>query len=79
MAQGMSGFEGVFILEMIRSYSEEIAEFMEGIFEELSMILWFTGIPIVLFISALQRIKHTLYEAARIDRANEWQILWKIS
>lgn len=79
MAQGMSGFEGVFILEMIRSYSEDIAEFMEGIFEELSMILWFTGIPIVLFISALQRINHTLYEAARIDRANEWQILWKIT
>lgn len=79
MAQGMSGYEGVFILEMIRSYSPDIAEFMEGIFEELSMILWFTGIPIVLFISALQRINTSLYEAARIDRANEWQILWKIT
>lgn len=79
MAQGMSGFEGVFILEMIRSYSHDIAEFMEGIFEQLSMILWFTGIPIVLFISALQRINSSLYEAAKIDRANEWQILWKIT
>lgn len=78
-AQGMSGYEGVFILEMIRSYSPAVANFMEGVFDELTMILWFTGIPIVLFISALQRINHTLYEAAKIDQANEWQTLWKIT
>lgn len=80
MAQGMdSGMEGVFVLEMIRSYSPAIANFAEGVFDQLSMILWFTGIPIVLFISALQRINPSLYEAARIDMANEWQILWKIT
>lgn len=79
VAQGMSGYEGVFILDMIRSYSPSVATFMEGVFDQLSMILWFTGIPIVLFISALQRINHSLYEAAKIDRANEWQILWKIT
>lgn len=79
-AQGVTnGYQGVFILEMIRSYSPMIAGFMEGVFDELSMILWFTGIPIVLFISALQRVNSVLYEAARIDRANEWQILWKIT
>ena len=78
-AQGISGYEGVFILEMIRSYSPQIARFMENVFDQLTMILWFTGIPIVLFISALQRINSSLYEAARIDRANEWQILWKIT
>lgn len=78
-AQGMSSYDGVFILEMIRSYSPQIAHFMETIFDQLSMILWFTGIPIVLFISALQRINGSLYEAAKIDMANEWQILWKIT
>lgn len=80
MAQGMgSSYEGVFILDMIRSYSPRMALFMGDIFDELTMILWFTGIPIVLFISALQRINSSLYEAARIDMANEWQILWKIT
>ena len=79
-AQGMySGYEGVFILDMIRSYSPRIAVFMEGIFDQLTMILWFTGIPIVLFVSGLQRINGSLYEAAKIDMANEWQILWKIT
>lgn len=79
-AQGMSGgYEGVFILEMIRSYSPQAARFMVSIFDQLTMILWFTGIPIVLFVSGLQRINISLYEAAKIDMANEWQILWKIT
>lgn len=80
LAQGMnSGYDGVFILEMIRSYSPQIARFMGDVFDQLTMILWFTGIPIVLFVSGLQRINISLYEAAKIDMANEWQILWKIT
>lgn len=80
MAQGTGGgYDGVFILEMIRSYSPQIARFMGDIFDQLTMILWFTGIPIVLFVSGLQRINGSLYEAAKIDMANEWQILWKIT
>lgn len=81
MAQGAGGsvYDGVFVLEIIHSYSPRIANFLEDIFDQLSMILWFTGIPIVLFISALQRINFSLFEAANIDGANEWQILWKIT
>lgn len=81
MAQGAGGsvYDGVFVLEIIHSYSPQIANFLEDIFDQLSMILWFTGIPIVLFISALQRINLSLFEAANIDGANEWQILWKIT
>ena len=79
-AQGMTNtYDGVFILQMIASYSPQVARFMVNIFDQLSMILWFTGIPIVLFISSLQRINNSLYEAAHIDMANEWQILWKIT
>lgn len=80
MAQGAGGsvYESVFVLQIIYSYSPRLAIFLEDIFDQLSMILWFTGIPIVLFISALQRINPSLYEASKIDGANEWQILWKI-
>lgn len=80
MTQGMtSAYDGVLILEMVRSYSPFAAKFMEDVFDQLTMILWFTGIPIVLFVSGLQRINTSLYEAAKIDMANEWQILWKIT
>ncbi|MBR5968601.1 MAG: sugar ABC transporter permease, partial [Lachnospiraceae bacterium] len=81
---GMQLFAGqsysdIFIIQMIASYSKRAAVLMTDIFEQLSTILWFTGIPIVLFINGLQKINPSLYEAAKIDSANSWQILWKIT
>ena len=40
------------------------------------MVYW---IPIILFINGLQRINPSLFEAAKIDGATTWQILWKIT
>ena len=72
-------YSDIFIIQMIASYSKSAASLMTDVFSELSTILWFTGIPIVLFINGLQKINPSLYEAARIDSANSWQILWKIT
>ncbi len=69
----------LFIFQVLFSYSPMMARTLYGVFDSLSSILWFTGIPIVLFINALQKINPSMYEAARIDAANEWQILWKIT
>lgn len=69
----------VFLLHVIESYSVTAAEILVKIFENLSIMLWFTGIPIVLFINGLQKINPSLYEAARIDSATDWQMLWKIT
>lgn len=55
------------------------ADAMVSLFDNLSIILWFAGIPIVLFINGLQKINPSLYEAAKIDSATNWQILWKIT
>ncbi len=68
-----------FLIRMIYSYSEPLADAMVSLFDNLSIILWFTGIPIVLFINGLQKINPSLFEAARIDSATSWQILWKIT
>ena len=64
---------------MIQSYSPGLANALAEIFNQLSIILWFTGIPIVLFINGLQKISTSIYEAAKIDSANAWQIMWKIT
>ena len=37
------------------------------------------GRPIILYIAAMSSIPKTLYEAAMIDGATEWQMLWKIT
>ncbi len=68
-----------FIISMIESYSPFISGLLVDIFANLISILWFTGIPIILFINALQRIDSSTYEAARVDGATPWQILWKIT
>lgn len=72
-------FTDLFIVQMIAQYSREFAGVLIGVFEQLSIILWFTGIPIILYINGLQKINPSLFEAAQIDSANAWQILWKIT
>ncbi len=76
--EAVSRYDGLFVLNMIESYSRPFANLLTGVLDELSIILWFTGIPIVLFINGLQKINPSLFEAAKIDSANNWQILWKI-
>lgn len=72
-------FSDIFIVQMLAVYSRQLAMLLVDVFSELTTILWFTGIPIVLFINGLQKINPSLYEAAQIDSANSWQILWKIT
>lgn len=72
-------FTDIFIVQMIAVYSPDLAEILIGVFDQLSIILWFTGIPIILYINGLQKINPSLFEAASIDSANSWQILWKIT
>jgi ABC-type sugar transport system permease subunit len=72
-------FTDIFIVQMIHTYSPQFANILIGVFNQLSIILWFTGIPIILYINGLQKINPNLYEAAQIDSANAWQILWKIT
>ena len=72
-------YSNIFIMQMIQSYSAPLATTIAQVFDQLSIILWFTGIPIVLFINGLQKINVSIYEAAKIDSANAWQIMWKIT
>jgi ABC-type sugar transport system permease subunit len=73
-----SGIEDMILFQMVWQFSRPLANALVFLFENFSMVLWFTGIPIVLFISALQKINSSMLEAAKIDSATSWQILWKI-
>lgn len=69
----------IFVYQIIESYSPQLADIIVFLFNNFALVLWFTGIPIVLFLSALQKINTNLFEAAQIDGATQWQILWKIT
>lgn len=73
------GIEDMMLYNMIAQFSRPVARGLSILFENYSMVLWFTGIPIVLFINGLQKISVHVIEAARIDAATPWQILWKIT
>ncbi len=78
-ATTLDDFSENIIFTMLNNYSPFFAEIMLSLFQNFTMVLWFTGIPIILFINGLQKINQSLFEAAKIDGATNWQILWKIT
>lgn len=43
------------------------------------LILWYSGVQILIFLAGRQTIGSSVYEAARIDGANPWEVFWKIT
>jgi multiple sugar transport system permease protein len=42
-------------------------------------VWWIIGLPMTLFLAALQQIPAELYEAAALDKAGRWRTLWSIT
>ncbi|UUX34988.1 carbohydrate ABC transporter permease [Fundicoccus culcitae] len=49
------------------------------IVNNIIILLWFSGVQILIFISALQKVDKQVYEAAAIDGASGWEAFWKIT
>lgn len=49
------------------------------VLDNLVLILWFSGVQILLFLAGLQKISPSIYEAAEIDGAGSWEKFWKIT
>ena len=56
-----------------------ITEVVQGFLDRITVVLWKSGVQIVLFLAGLQGISGSLYEAARVDGATEWEMFWKIT
>lgn len=81
MSGGATAFASVsdlFVFRMVANYSRPLTRGIEVLFINFTIVLWFTGIPIILFINAFQKIDKGLFEAAEIDGASWWQMIWKI-
>ncbi|TDB77580.1 sugar ABC transporter permease [Micromonospora sp. KC723] len=51
-----------------------------ALYSVMVMLVWFQlGYPVVMFMSGLQRVDPSLYEAASIDGAGWWQRFWRIA
>ena len=49
------------------------------IFDNIVIILWYSGVQTLIILAGLQKIGDPIYEAASIDGATAWQKFWKIT
>lgn len=56
-----------------------LASGVSFIFQYILLLLWYTGVQILIFLAALQKIDTSLYEAAKIDGGSGWECFWKIT
>lgn len=52
---------------------------VQSFLDRITIILWKSGVQIILFLAGLQGISGSLYEAAKCDGATEWEMFWKIT
>jgi ABC-type sugar transport system permease subunit len=56
-----------------------IVEPIVNLFNNMIMVLWYSGVQILIFLAAIQKIDSSLYEAAKIDGGSAWECFWKIT
>ncbi|NLM10893.1 MAG: sugar ABC transporter permease [Clostridiaceae bacterium] len=74
-AMNVSGITRVLSTYLPRFMVEPIA----NLFNNMILILWYSGVQILIFLAVLQKIDNSLYEAAKIDGGSAWECFWKIT
>ncbi|MCL6456828.1 MAG: sugar ABC transporter permease [Gorillibacterium sp.] len=65
---------------LVRQYvGGELAKTVMEVLGRVVLILWYSGVQILIFISGFQTISPSIYEAVRIDGASPWDSFWKIT
>lgn len=81
--QGVTSIQGIDKVEAVHTILAALPDFLSKLLSTLIgsfvMILWFSGVQILIFLSALQKMDRPIYEAAKIDGASNWEIFWKIT
>ncbi len=71
-----NGTISAFILDY---FPEMFNEVLLAAFGKIVLILWLSGVQILIFLAGLQKMDKATYEAARIDGASMWELFWKIT
>lgn len=82
-AQGATSVPQIADSAVIAEFLFELPRYLRNPIEYLLtsfiLILWFSGVQILIYLSGLQKIDESLYEAAAIDGASAWESFWKIT
>lgn len=68
------------IIEFVKAnLSRAWSEPLISVIQQLIVVLWYSGVQILVFLAALQKVNVQTYEAAAIDGASPWEAFWKIT
>lgn len=83
VAQGAATVPGLAISDTVTEYLSQLPRYLQNPVEYLLtsfiLILWFSGVQILIYLSSLQKIDPSIYEAAAIDGASAWESFWKLT
>lgn len=68
-----------YVYQVIENLPSPISVPLLYIFDNIALILWYSGVQMLIILAGLQKIGDSLYEAASIDGASAWQQFWKIT
>lgn len=78
--EAMETVESVLLPTQIRIYlGPKVTTFFTDFLLLITSILWKCGVQIIIYLSGLQSVSPSLYEAARVDSATEWEMFWLIT
>ena len=69
----------VIIENIVMSLPDTLSTLLSTLIKSFVMILWFCGVQILLFLSAIQKMDKAMYEAAHIDGASSWESFWLVT
>jgi len=76
----MSVAKGIIVPDSLAKYfGFGLLGVISSFLSRITIVLWKSGVQIVLFLAGLQGISSSLYEAAHCDGATEWEMFWKIT
>ena len=67
------------INQILNVLPESIGGVFSTLIESCVMIRWFCGVQILLFLSSIQKMDKSMYEAADIDGASGWETFWMVT
>jgi oligogalacturonide transport system permease protein len=83
VSQGATTVPGLAITDTVTEFLADLPRYLrnpaEYLLTSFILILWFSGVQILIYLSSLQKIDASIYEAAAIDGASAWESFWKIT
>lgn len=71
---------GILLPPTVQLYiGAELTNMVGTFLSSITMVMWKSGVQILLILGGIQSISPSLYESAKIDSATEWDMFWKIT